>query len=109
MDDDATLSDGTRDGFEHVIQRFEDAWHGPSRPEIGAYLPTGAGRVALLTELVHVDLEYRLRAGEAGAPSRCTCASGVGTSCAREGPGMAIRQVTPIASTSSALRSGCAD
>ena len=47
-----------------MIRRFEDAWQGPARPEILAYLPTGAGRTRLLTELVHVDLEYRLRAGE---------------------------------------------
>jgi serine/threonine protein kinase len=64
MDDAASLSDGAGDEFEDVIRRFEDAWHGPSRPEITAYLPTGAGRTPLLTELVHVDLEYRLRAGE---------------------------------------------
>ena len=63
--DDVTRSDGARDEFEDAIRRFEDAWHGPARPEIGAYLATGAGRIPLLTELVHVDLEYRLRAGEA--------------------------------------------
>jgi hypothetical protein len=65
MDDDATLSDDAGGEFEDLIRRFEDAWHGPSRPEIGAYLPAGAGRTRLLTELVHVDLEFRLRAGEA--------------------------------------------
>src|SRR5436305_5955875 len=64
MDDSSTLSGSTWDEFEGVIRRFEDAWHGPARPEILAYLPTGAGRGRLLTELVHVDLEYRLRAGE---------------------------------------------
>src|SRR5262249_47193389 len=42
-----------------------DAWKGQARPEIIAFLPTGAGHTRLLTELVHVDLEYRLRAGEA--------------------------------------------
>jgi serine/threonine protein kinase len=65
MDDAATLADGAGDEFEDLIRRFEDAWRGPSRPEIGAYLPVDAGRAPLLTELVHVDLEYRLRAGEA--------------------------------------------
>src|SRR3954447_13597124 len=64
MDDAATLKDHTRDEFEDVIRRFEHAWQGPARPEILAYLPTGDGRTRLLTELVHVDLEYRLRAGE---------------------------------------------
>src|SRR5947208_13203986 len=65
MDDSATLTDRAWDEFEDVIRRFEDAWQGRARPEIAAYLPTGAGRTPLLTELVHVDLEYRLRAGEA--------------------------------------------
>ena len=64
MDDSATLPGSAWDEFEDVIRRFEDAWQGPARPEILAYLPTGAGRTRLLTELVHVDLEYRLRAGE---------------------------------------------
>src|SRR5215208_5155218 len=64
MDDSATLSGRARDEFEGVIRRFEDAWHGRPRPEILAYLPAGAGRTRLLNELVHVDLEYRLRAGE---------------------------------------------
>src|SRR3954465_1940449 len=62
--DDSTRSDSAWDEFEEVIRRFEDAWQGWARPEIVAYLPTGAGRTRLLTELVHVDLEYRLRAGE---------------------------------------------
>jgi eukaryotic-like serine/threonine-protein kinase len=64
MDDSATLPGSPSDEFENVIRRFEDAWHGPERPDILAYLPTGAGRMRLLTELVHIDLEYRLRAGE---------------------------------------------
>src|SRR4051794_33716852 len=64
MDDAATLKDNIWDDFEDVIRRFEDAWQGRARPEISAYLPTGAGRTRLLTELVHIDLEYRLRAGE---------------------------------------------
>src|SRR5262249_19861422 len=64
MDDSATLTGSAWDEFEDVIRRFEDAWQGRVRPEIIAYLPTGSGRTRLLTELVHVDLEYRLRAGE---------------------------------------------
>jgi serine/threonine protein kinase len=64
MDDSPTLSDSAWDKFEDVILRFEDVWQGQARPEIIAYLPTGTGRTRLLTELVHVDLEYRLRAGE---------------------------------------------
>src|SRR4051812_34666060 len=64
MDDSSTLAGSAWEGFEDVIRRFEDAWKGPARPEIIAYLPTGTGRSRLLTELAHVDLEYRLRAGE---------------------------------------------
>src|SRR3954462_9172825 len=62
--DDSNLSGSSWDRFEDVIRRFEDAWQGRTRPEILAYLPTGAGRTRLLIELVHVDLEYRMRAGE---------------------------------------------
>src|SRR4051812_42886655 len=64
MDDITTLRGHAWNEFEDVIRRFEVAWHGRARPEIIAYLPTGAGRTRLLTELVHIDLEYRLRAGE---------------------------------------------
>jgi WD40 repeat protein len=50
---------------ELVIRRFEDAWHGSARPDIGAYLvPAPPHPVRLLVELVHIDLEFRLRAGE---------------------------------------------
>ena len=50
---------------EDAVQRFEDAWLRGESPEIDAYL-TGEGqsRQALLIELVHTDLEYRLKAGE---------------------------------------------
>jgi serine/threonine protein kinase len=65
MGDSTTLSDNDGDAFENVIRQFEDAWHGRSRPEILTYLPAGADRARLLVELVHVDLEFRLRAGEA--------------------------------------------
>src|SRR3954452_969558 len=64
MDDCTILSDPARDEFEDVIRRFEVAWQGRTRPEIVASLRPGAGRTRLLTELVHVDFEYRLRAGE---------------------------------------------
>jgi serine/threonine protein kinase len=64
MDDSTTLVDSAWDEFEDVIRRFEDAWLGQARPEIVAFLPAGGGRTRLLTELVHVDFEYRLRAGE---------------------------------------------
>src|SRR3954470_10772184 len=65
MDDSSTLVGSDGDEFEDVIRRFEDAWQGRAQPEIVTYLPAGAGRARLLPELVHVDLEFRLRAGEA--------------------------------------------
>ena len=64
MNDGSTLLGSGQDAFEDVIRRFEDAWQSQARPENTAYLQTGSGRMRLLTELVHVDLEYRLRAGE---------------------------------------------
>jgi hypothetical protein len=65
MDHPPTLSGSACVDFEDVIRRFEDAWQNQARPEILTYLPSGSGHTELLTELVHVDLEYRLRAGEA--------------------------------------------
>src|SRR5262249_10896212 len=65
MEDASTLFGSGWEEFEDAIRRFEDAWNGPSRPEIDGYLPISPGRTRLLTELVHVDLENRLRAGEA--------------------------------------------
>jgi predicted ATPase len=65
MAESSTLAGTAGDAFEDVILRFEDAWKGQDRPEIVTYLPTGSSHPRLLTELVHVDMEYRLRAGEA--------------------------------------------
>src|SRR5438309_2279174 len=66
MDESSTRAGGAVADTEDVIRRFEIAWQGPSPPDIGAYLTPGApGCGRLLVELVHVDLEYRLRAGEA--------------------------------------------
>jgi eukaryotic-like serine/threonine-protein kinase len=50
---------------ESVIRRFEDAWREQERPDIGAYLGSDSPHSArLLVELVHIDLEFRLRAGD---------------------------------------------
>src|SRR5689334_22067184 len=50
---------------ESVIRQFEDAWRERERPDVGDYLtPDSPHSVRLLVELVHVDLEFRLRAGE---------------------------------------------
>jgi serine/threonine-protein kinase len=53
--------------LERVLERFEDAWQSGQRPNLDAYLAeAGPGeRLVLLIELVHEDLDYRLRAGEA--------------------------------------------
>jgi hypothetical protein len=52
--------------LESVLSRFEEAWNGPVPPRIEDYLPppTTPGYGALLAELVHIDLERRLAAGE---------------------------------------------
>jgi predicted ATPase len=64
MEQPSTPVDGAE--FEDVIRRFEIAWQGPARPEIDAFISAGgSGNARLLTELVHIDLEFRLRAGEA--------------------------------------------
>jgi serine/threonine protein kinase len=52
--------------FEQVIRRFEEAWQRGARPALEDFLPAGANPPwAALVELVHTDLEYRLKAGEA--------------------------------------------
>ncbi|MBY0522202.1 MAG: serine/threonine protein kinase [Gemmataceae bacterium] len=52
--------------LEPVIRRFEEAWRAGQRPAIEDYLPAeGPARRALLLELVHADLECRLKAGDA--------------------------------------------
>ncbi len=58
------LSLATPTPLEDAINRFEDAWQQGGRPAIDDHLGGDEGRGALLVELVHVDLEYRLKAGE---------------------------------------------
>jgi predicted Ser/Thr protein kinase len=48
-----------------AVTRFEDAWRRGQRPDLAALLPAGAQRLAVLRELAHVELELRLKAGEA--------------------------------------------
>jgi serine/threonine-protein kinase len=50
-----------------VVERFEEAWQqAPPEPDLGAFLPPqGELRRRALVELAHVDLEYRLKAGQA--------------------------------------------
>ena len=51
---------------EAIIGRFEAAWTQGPPGDIAAFLPDdSAERGRLLIELVHIDLENRLKAGEA--------------------------------------------
>jgi WD40 repeat protein len=51
--------------LEQVLHGFEAAWHGGRRPAIEDYLQGAGGeRRALLVELVHAELELRLKAGQ---------------------------------------------
>jgi serine/threonine protein kinase len=61
------LPDETWARLEDVLGRFEAAWQNRQRPDPAEFLRgvTGVERDALLEELVHEDLEYRLRAGDA--------------------------------------------
>jgi WD40 repeat protein len=52
-------------GLDDLVFAFEEAWQRGQRPTIDDYLPReGALRWTALVELVHIDLEYRLKAGE---------------------------------------------
>src|SRR4051812_31064784 len=49
--------------LEPIFQRFEQAWHQGRYPEIDEYLPEETSRRrAALIELIHTDLEFRLKA-----------------------------------------------
>src|SRR5262249_52805909 len=51
--------------LKDAVRRFENAWRQESPPLIEDYLPTDAPlRLRVLIELVHIDLELRLKAGE---------------------------------------------
>jgi hypothetical protein len=49
---------------ESVIAAFEDAWQHGKQPSPSDLLPSGPLDLRLLTELGHIDLEYRLKAGQ---------------------------------------------
>src|SRR5437763_3946356 len=51
--------------LKDAVKRFEYAWRQGLRPALDDFLPAGAGlRPRVLIELVHIDLELRLKAGE---------------------------------------------
>src|SRR5271165_7347155 len=50
---------------DRACTRFEEAWRSGPRPDLGDYLAgTGDERVALLCELLKVELECRMKRGE---------------------------------------------
>jgi WD40 repeat protein len=52
--------------LESLVAAFESAWQRGERPAIDDFLGIAeAARLRLLVELVHADLEYRLKTGEA--------------------------------------------
>src|SRR5215467_10624652 len=64
---DATHAPPTKDwlALKDAVRRFENAWRQGPRPLLGDYLPTDLSlRSRVLNELVHIDLELRLKLGE---------------------------------------------
>lgn len=58
-------SNGDNKRIEQTLLQFECAWESGSPPEIEEYLNGPcADRIELLTQLVMIDLEYRINAGE---------------------------------------------
>jgi serine/threonine-protein kinase len=65
LDDPTELTTQQWSERERIIKRFEAEWRRGARPDLSDYLPDGAHlRRAVLRELVHTDLEYRLKDGE---------------------------------------------
>lgn len=59
------LTDDTWSGCEQLIKEFEAAWRRGDAPSIDDFVgPDGPARHALLLELVHTDIELRLKSGE---------------------------------------------
>lgn len=60
------MSSSLSTNMESILDRFDDAWNGPTPPRIEVYLAEADPdrRFTLLIELVRIDLERRLAAGE---------------------------------------------
>ena len=60
------MSSSSRERIDAVIDDFEQEWRSRRRPDIGPFLErvSEGNRLAVLRELVPLELEYRLRAGE---------------------------------------------
>src|SRR5262249_9810002 len=54
-------------GWDTLLGRFDSAWQGGGRPRLEDFVASeaGAGPIPALMALIHVDLEYRLKAREA--------------------------------------------
>jgi hypothetical protein len=50
--------------LQQTMNRFEVAWQRGEGPNIEEYLPSDSSRPRFLIELIHADLEYRLKAGD---------------------------------------------
>ena len=63
--DSEGMPDSEWDRLQRIIAGFETAWRRGARPRIADYLPAeDPHREALLVELVHADLEFRIKSGE---------------------------------------------
>ena len=49
---------------DQILEKFEAAWAAKQEPRIDDYVPEGPQRLEVLKELVHTDLERRLKAGQ---------------------------------------------
>ena len=66
MADRQTIAEESWQHVDAFVQRFEEAWQKGGTPAIEDFLPKdGPLRLAVLKELVHVDIERRIQAGEA--------------------------------------------
>src|SRR5262249_8299311 len=51
--------------YETLPARFEAAWECPAPPDLDEFVsPAGLVPTRLLTELIHIDLDFRLRRGD---------------------------------------------
>jgi WD40 repeat protein len=61
----ASLGDKRSVRRDAILRNFEVAWQGPEPPELSRFLPPGGSiPPGMLAELVHIDLDFRLRRGE---------------------------------------------
>ena len=61
----SAIPDAEWDRHEEIIAQFEAAWRRGDRPKIGHFLPDDdPRRQDLLVELVHADLEFRIKRGD---------------------------------------------